>query len=181
MRLLWALLGLIALQRVGELALNRRNQGRLLDRGARLVSQDGYRAIVAVHAAWFLAIALEGTLAPWAAGTWMATWPLLGLYAVAEVLRLWTMRTLGERWTTRVIVLPGAQVIEDGPFGFLDHPIYVAVWIELVALPLAFGLPVTAVVIGLANTLALIHRIRIEEQALSEAKSSSARATSAGA
>lgn len=182
MRLLWILLGLIGLQRIGELWLNRRNQRRLLARGARLVPEDGYRLIVAVHVGWFLAIALEALIAPWG-GRWMATWPLLGLYAVAELLRLWTMTTLGGRWTTRVIVLPGAEVIEAGPFGFLDHPIYVAVWIELVALPLAFGLPVTAVVIGLANTIALRRRIRIEEQALSEATGSSAepRSTSAGA
>lgn len=182
MRLVWILLGFIGLQRLGELWLNRRNQRRLLDRGARLVAGDGYRAIVAIHVAWFAAIALEAALAPWA-GTWLATLPLLGAYAAAEALRLWTMRTLGERWTTRVVVLPGAEVIENGPYRWLDHPIYLAVGIELVALPLAFGLPVTALAIGVANTLALRRRIRIEEQALGDAANAARQqaSTSAGA
>lgn len=167
-RLFWALVGFVALQRVGELALNRRNQRRLLERGARLVKEDGYRLLVAVHFTWFLGMTAEATLAPWA-GVWQATWPLLGLYAAAEALRLWTMVTLGERWTTRVIVIPGAEPIEGGPFRWIDHPIYRAVTVELVALPLAFGLPVTAVVVGLANALALRRRVRIEEEALAQA------------
>lgn len=167
-RLFWALVGFVALQRVGELALNRRNQRRLLERGARLVEEDGYRLLVAVHVTWFVTMVAEATLAPWT-GVWRATWPLLGLYAVAEALRLWTMATLGERWTTRVVVVPGAEPIEEGPFRWMDHPIYRAVTIELVALPLAFALPVTAVLVGVGNALALRRRVRIEEAALAQA------------
>lgn len=169
MWLLWVLVAVIAVQRVGELALNRRNQRRLLARGGRLVDDDGYGWLIAVHAAWFLGIVIEAALAPWA-GAWGATWPLLGLYAAAEALRLWTMITLGERWTTRVIVIPGAEPIDEGPFRWMDHPIYRAVSIELVALPLAFALPVTAIVVGLANAVALRSRIRIEEDALAHAE-----------
>lgn len=168
MWLLWVLVTLVGLQRVGELALNRRNQRRLLARGGRLVEADGYRRILGVHVAWFLGLLVEGALGPWA-GAWQGTWPLLALYGLAEALRLWTMRTLGERWSTRVIVLPGAEPIEEGPFAWMDHPIYVAVTIELLALPLAFGLPATAIVVGLANLLALRGRIRVEETALAEA------------
>jgi methyltransferase len=171
MRLLWILVGLIGLQRLGELALNRRNQDRLLDRGARLVEDDGYRAIVLVHASWFAGLGLEAAWGPWT-GTWAGTWPLLGAYAVAEVLRLWTMGTLGERWTTRVIVIPGADPIEEGPFAWLDHPIYLAVTVELIALPLAFQLWGTATVIGVGNLLALRRRIAIEEAALERAATS---------
>jgi methyltransferase len=169
MRVLWILLALVGLQRVGELALNSRNQRRLLERGARLVPDDGYRAILAVHVGWFLGIVAEGALAPWA-GTWLGTWPLLGLFAAAEALRLWTMATMGERWTTRVIVLPGADPIEEGPFAWMDHPIYVAVTIELFALPAAFGLPVVAVLATVGNLLALRNRIRVEESALAQAQ-----------
>lgn len=165
----WLLVGLVALQRVGELWLNRRNIERLLARGARLVDGDGYRRIVPVHVAWFVAIVFEALLAPWA-GTWAGTWPLLGAYALAEALRLWTMATLGERWTTRVVVLPGAEPTREGPFGWLDHPIYLAVSVELAVLPLAFGLPVTAVAISLANAWALRARIRVEEDALAQAQ-----------
>jgi len=171
MWLLWVLVAVIGLQRVGELLLNRRNQRRLLSKGARLVEADGYRLIVAVHALWFAGLIVEGLAGPWA-GVWAATWPLLAAYGAAEGLRLWTMGTLGERWTTRVIVIPGAEPIEAGPFRILDHPIYVAVTIELVALPVAFGLPVTAVAIGVANLLALRSRIRTEEAALAKAAAS---------
>lgn len=168
MWLLWVLVVVIGLQRVAELALNRRNQRRLLARGARLVDEDGYRSLVAVHAAWFVGLVVEGATAPWA-GVWLGTWPLLATYGLAEALRLWTMRTMGERWTTRVIVVPGAEPIRAGPFRWLNHPIYVAVTVELLALPLAFGLPVTALVVGVANAWALRSRIRIEEDALRRA------------
>lgn len=169
MWLLWAIVAFVALQRVAELAYNRRNQRRLIDRGGRLVHEDRYEWLVAIHASWFLGMVVEGLGAPWA-GPWEATWLLLGLYAVAEVLRLWTMVTLGERWTTRVIVLPGAEPITSGPFRWMDHPIYTAVAIELVALPLAFGLPVTAIAIGVANALGLRARIKVEEQAMADAQ-----------
>lgn len=169
--LLWAIVAFVALQRAAEVALNRRNQRRLIEQGARLVEEDVYPWLVAIHAAWFLGLLLEGLWAPWA-GTWAGTWPLLGLYLLAEILRGWTMVTLGERWTTRVIVLPGAEVIREGPFRWMDHPIYRAVTIELVALPLAFSLPATAVLVGVANALALRRRIRIEEQSLAEGQAS---------
>lgn len=168
-QLFWVLVGIIAIQRVGELALNRRNERRLMDQGAHRVEADGYRALVAVHVLWFAAMIVEAIVSPWA-GLWVGTWPLLAVYALAEALRLWTMVTLGERWTTRVIVIPGADRIEEGPFRWLDHPIYVAVSLELAALPLAFGLPVTAGLVSIANGLALHRRIRIEETALTRAK-----------
>lgn len=166
--LVWWILALVALQRLSELALNRRNQRRLLAAGGRLVPEDGYRRIVPVHVAWFVLMAVEALVGPWA-GTHAVTWALLGGYGLAEALRLWTMVELGERWTTRVIVIDGAEPVRGGPYRWLDHPIYLAVSIELVALPLAFGLPVTAVLVGVANLWALRHRIRVEEQALAKA------------
>lgn len=163
-----ALVGLVALQRVVEVVVSRRNQARLLEAGGRLVDGDGFAAIAAVHVLWFPAMLAEHHLAPWAGG-FAGTWPLLALFAAAEGLRLWAIGTLGRRWTTRVVVLDGEALVDEGPYRWLDHPNYLAVAIELAALPLAFGLPVTAVMATLANGVAIRHRIRCEARALEAA------------
>lgn len=163
-RLLAALVAVVAVERVVELLVSRRNQARLVDEGGILVEDDGYRAIVAVHAAWFAGLVLEGALAPWA-GAWPGTVPLLAALAVGEALRLWAIGTLGRRWTTRVVVVPGESRVTGGPYRWLAHPNYVGVVAVLVALPLAFGLWVTAGVVGAAKLVALLRRIRREEDA----------------
>lgn len=167
--LLVALLGLIAAERLGELVLSRRNQRRLLARGGQLVDADGYTALVAVHVLWFPAILAGHVLAPWA-GRWAGTWPLLALYGLAEGLRWWAITTLGERWTTRVVVLPGEEPVREGPYRWLAHPNYLAVAVELAVLPLAFGLPGIAAAWTVANGLALRRRIATETAALEAAR-----------
>jgi methyltransferase len=163
MRWFWWIVAFVGVQRLIELVVSRRNLSRLLDRGGRLIEGDGHRAIVAVHVAWFLAMGAEHVLASWS-GWHAATVPLLGGFVLAEGLRLWAIGTLGERWTTRVVVVDEPPV-EAGPYRWLAHPNYVAVWIELVVLPLAFGLWITAAGIAVAKTLALVRRIRREEAA----------------
>lgn len=148
--------------------MNRRNVRRLVERGARVVAEDGYAAIVAVHASLFVLLPVEWELAPWA-GLHRATWALLGLYVAADGLRYWATFTLGDRWSTRVIVLPGAPPVASGPYRFLRHPIYVAVGAMLFLLPLAFGLYASALVVGGANVVALARRIRVEEAAWRDA------------
>lgn len=164
-RLFLAIVGVVALERLVELVVSRRNQRALLSRGGRLVEGDGFGLLVAVHVSWFPAMLVEHQLAPWA-GRWSGTWLLLGAYLVAEALRLWAIATLGRRWTTRVVVLEDAALVQEGPYRWLDHPNYVAVAVELAALPLAFGLPATAALAALANGIGLTRRIRVEEAAL---------------
>lgn len=163
--LVWGLVAATGVERLVELIVSRRHQERLVSQGARVVEDDGYRAIVAVHVAWFAGLIAEVAWAPWA-GTWAATWPLVGVWVLAEGLRLWTIATLGERWTTRVVVVEDAALVRSGPYRWLDHPNYVAVSIQLAALPLAFGAPTTAVAVGAANVWALRRRVRVEETAL---------------
>ncbi|MHB8634177.1 MAG: isoprenylcysteine carboxylmethyltransferase family protein, partial [Thermoplasmatota archaeon] len=124
---------------------------------------DGYAAIVAVHGAWFAGLLLEGQ-APWTGRALLVPGGLLFVFGMA--LRYWAMGSLGERWSTRVFVLDG-PLVRRGPYRFLRNPIYVGVWIELVALPIAFGLWATAAFAAAANLAALIHRSRIEGHALS--------------
>lgn len=176
MRLVFlALVGVLAAQRVLELAWNKRNLSRLLSQGGRLVEGDGFRFIVPVHVAWFLSLLAEHHWAPWA-GTWSGTVPLLAVAGLAEALRLWTMATLGRRWTTRVVVVPGETLVQRGPYRWFSHPNYVAVSILLAAFPFAFGLWATGTLASLANLLALRHRVRVEEKALAEATGSLTRA-----
>lgn len=165
MVLFWLVLGLLAGERLVELAISRRNQRRLLARGATLVEPDGFGLILAVHVGLFPALVVEHLAAPWA-GTHPWTWPLLGLALAAQVLRYWVIGTLGERWATRVLVLPGEPPVARGPYRFLAHPNYAAIVLELAVLPLAFGLFVSAAAHSLVNAVALRRRIRVENAAL---------------
>ncbi len=167
--LLVAIVALVAIQRGIELVVNRRNQARLIERGGRLVREDGYRWIVLVHAAWFVGLVAEFHVAPWA-GWWQASLAILLLAGAAEALRLWTIATLGSRWTTRVVVVPGETLVREGPYRWLDHPNYVAVTVLLAAVPAAFSLWVTAALVAGLNGVALRRRVRIEDAALERAR-----------
>ncbi len=156
-------LTLVTLQRVFELGIARRNTRRLMARGAVEVAPGHYPLIVAVHAAWI-------------AGLWLLAWdrPMtpgwLVLFALFQAARVWVIATLGERWTTRIIVLPGAPLVRKGPYRFLDHPNYVVVAGEIATLPLAFGLEVFALAFSVLNALVLFVRIRAEQAALTAAQ-----------
>ncbi len=95
-----------------------------------------------------------------------ANWGLLGLYGLLQLGRLWVIASLGRRWTTRVIVVPGAPLVTRGPYRFLRHPNYLVVALEIPVLPLAFGAWQIALGFGLANLALLAHRIRLEARAL---------------
>lgn len=161
----WVVVGVLAVQRLAELAVNRLNVAWLREKGGRVVEEDGYRWIVPVHVLWFAGLVVEFVLAPWA-GWWVASWGFVLLFALGEGVRLWAMASLGRRWTTRVVVVPGERLVEGGPYRVLDHPIYVGVVVVLAAVPLVFGLWVTAGVVFLLNAFALRRRVRVEEEAL---------------
>ena len=152
----------VTLQRVGELWLARRNTARLLARGAYEVGGGHYLLIVGLHTAWLGALWLLGWDRP-------ASLPWLAAYAVLQALRAWVLLTLGERWTTRIIILPGERLVARGPYRFIPHPNYAVVVGEIFVLPLVFGLIEAAVVFSLVNALVLLIRIRAENRALRSA------------
>jgi methyltransferase len=153
--------------RLFEVLLSRRNARRLERRGARAVPQDGFGLIAAVHALWFVALAVEETaLGP--AYSFPVLQAVAGLlFVLAEAIRLWCIRTLGDRWNTRILVLDGEPPVRAGPYRYARHPNYAAAAVGLVALPVALGLPWTAALLALPKLLAVRRRIRIEERALS--------------
>ena len=153
------ILALVTLQRLGELVLAWRNTKRLLARGAFEVGAGHYPLIVAVHAGWLAALW-------WLAPGREIVWALIALFALLQLGRLWVLATLGERWTTRIIVLPGAPLIDHGPFRLVAHPNYAIVATEIAVLPLAFGLWKIALIFSLFNAAVLAIRIRAETAAL---------------
>jgi methyltransferase len=152
-------LALVTLQRLGELWLSNRNTRRLLARGAKEVGRSHYPLIVAIHALWLAAL---WWLAPGRAVSlfWLA------IYVLLQIARIWAIASLGERWTTRIIILPNAPLVRRGPYRFVSHPNYVVVAAEIAVLPLAFGFWDLAIVFSLINAAVLWIRIGEENRAL---------------
>ena len=159
MTLTIVILALVTAQRLGELWLSNRNTNRLLARGATEYGRGHYLPIVAIHVFWLVTLWL---LAPGRPVSFI--W--LGAYLVLQIARAWVLATLGERWTTRIIVLPNAPLVTTGPYRFFSHPNYVVVVAEIAVLPLVFGLWQLALVFSLLNAAGLAIRIRAENQAL---------------
>ena len=162
MTLAAAILALVTLQRLGELVLARNNTRALLARGAFEVGATHYPFIVAVHVAWLAALWVFGRNQP-------VNLLALAGFVVLQGLRVWVLATLGSRWTTRIIVLPGEPLITSGPYRFLSHPNYAIVALEIALLPLALHLPMLATVFTFLNAAGLVIRIRTEARALSAA------------
>ncbi|GGF75645.1 membrane protein [Paracoccus acridae] len=150
-----AFIAFLLLQRGAELVIARRNTRRLLARGAVEHGAGHYPLIVAMHAAWLLAIAVLGWSNPIHLG-WLAA------FAVLQVLRLWVLVSLGSRWTTRIIVLD-EPLVARGPYRWVSHPNYMVVIAEIIVAPMVLGLWPVAAVFTILN--ALILRIRIREEA----------------
>jgi methyltransferase len=153
------LLGAVTAERIAELFLARRNTAALLAKGAVEVAPGHYPAIVVMHALWLANL--------WIFGTSRVINPAwLAVFLSLQVLRAWVLMTLGPRWTTRIIILPGAPLVTSGPYRILSHPNYLVVVGEIAVLPLCLGLPWLALIFSAANAILLWIRIRAETIAL---------------
>ena len=153
------ILGLVTLERLAELPFASANSRRLLAAGGHEVGAGHYPWIVALHAAWLASLW-------WLAPGRPIDLALFGLFGLIELGRLWVLWTLGRRWTTRIIVVPGETLLARGPYRFLQHPNYAVVAAEIALLPLVFGLWGVALVFTLLNGAILAIRIRAEDAAL---------------
>ena len=149
----------MTLERLVELVHANRNTRRLLQQGAREHAPGHYPLIVAVHALWLASLWWLAPSRP-VDGFWLA------LFVLVELMRAWVLITLGRRWTTRIIVLPGEPLVRTGPYRFVNHPNYWVVTAEIAMLPLVFGLPWAALIFSLFNAAVLAVRIREENRAL---------------
>ena len=159
MTLPYLIMALVTLQRLGELVIASSNTRHLRAQGAIEIGRNHYPVMVALHASWLAALWLT-------VGGHPVNLPLLGVFIVLQALRIWVLATLGRRWTTRIIVLPGAPLITGGPFRFLHHPNYCVVVGEIAVLPLVFGLTWLAVLFTLLNAAMLWVRIGAEGKVL---------------
>jgi len=159
MSLPYLIMALVTLQRLGELVIAASNTRHLRALGAVEIGRAHYPAMVALHASWLAALWLS-------VGGRAVNLPLLGVFLLLQALRVWVLATLGRRWTTRIIVLPRAPLVTDGPFRFLRHPNYCVVVGEIAVLPLVFGQIWIAVVFTLLNAAMLWVRIGAEARAL---------------
>jgi methyltransferase len=157
---LWIALALVALQRVATLAYSARNSRRLLAQGGVEVAAVQFPLIALAQAAWLASMAfLIPAMTP-------PNWWLLGACALVEAFHSWAILSLGPNWSTRVITIPGAPLVRRGPYRFLHHPNYVAVFTEIALLPLAFGAYVIAIVFAALYAALVLWRIRDEDIAL---------------
>lgn len=153
------LIGILVIQRLAELVLAQRNTARLRAAGAAEFGAAHYPFIVALHASWLIGL--------WLLGHNRSVNPIgLGLFVMLQAARLWILLSLGSRWTTRVLVLPGAPKVVRGPYRWVRHPNYWLVATEIALVPLALGLPLFALVFSIVNGALLALRIRVENKAL---------------
>ncbi|WP_406854178.1 isoprenylcysteine carboxylmethyltransferase family protein [Alsobacter sp. KACC 23698] len=146
-------------QRLAELAWARSNTTRLIARGALELAPGHYPLIVAFHAAWLAGLWLMGRDQP----IWT---PAAAAFATLQGLRLWVLATLGRRWTTRILVVPGESLVKRGPYRLFRHPNYMIVAAEIAVAPLALHMPGYAAVASVIHAGVLAIRIREENMAL---------------
>jgi methyltransferase len=155
-----AILGLVVLQRIGELWYASRNTSALKARGALEYGHAHYPFIVLLHAAWLTAIASGIRRDPG-----VHSIPLV-VFAALQAMRIWVIATLGPYWTTRIIRVPGEPLVRHGPYRLVRHPNYLVVAGEMAVFPLVFGQITNAVVFSALNAVLLAWRIRQENAVL---------------
>ena len=152
----------IVVQRLGELVHANRNTRRLLNEGGQEHGADHYQYFIFLHSAWIAIIALlvdpQHDIHP----------AMLALFVGTQLLRLWTLASIGRWWTTRIISAPHFDRVKRGPYKYISHPNYLVVVLEVAIVPLMLGLPSVALVFSVLNALLLRHRIRVENRVLGE-------------
>jgi len=159
------LVGAVAVERVAELVVAKRNLAWSRARGGVEAGAGHYPAMVLLHTGFLLGCLAEVALLdrPFIPAL---GWPMLAILVAAQGLRWWCISTLGRQWNTRVVVVPGAARVTGGPYRLISHPNYVAVVAEGVALPLVHSAWITALVFTVLNAVLLRTRIRAENAAL---------------
>jgi methyltransferase len=157
--------GFVAVQRVAELLIAKKNARHMKSRGAQEVGSAHYKYLVLIHLGFFLSLLGEVTLGHGGSPSW---WPIpLVVFILAQLLRYWCIRSLGPFWNTRIYVLAESGLINKGPYRRLKHPNYLVVRLEFLTLPLIFGAYETAAIFSMFN-YAFLKWVRIptEEKAL---------------
>ncbi|MFD9406385.1 isoprenylcysteine carboxyl methyltransferase family protein [Streptomyces sp. NPDC059989] len=167
MTLYLLLIGLVAIERLAELITARRHRAWTLAQGGREYGRGHYPAMVFLHTVLLVGCVVE-PLAAHRPFLPALGWSALALTVAAQALRWWCIASLGTRWNTRVLIVPGLPLVETGPYRLLRHPNYVAVVVEGFALPLVHTAWLTALGFTVLNLVLLRVRIGCEESALTD-------------
>ena len=158
---------IVILQRLVELRLAKHNERWLLKHGGYEVGRKHYKYIVMLHVSFFLSLFIEVLFFE---REMLSVWYVVFfLFLLVQLLRIWTMTSLGVYWNTKIIVVPGAKVVQKGPYKWLRHPNYLVVMLEIFLLPLIFQAYVTLFLFTVLNFVMLLYRIGVEEEALCKA------------
>ncbi|MEZ0359688.1 hypothetical protein CRM90_06485 [Mycobacterium sp. ENV421] len=156
---------LIAVERLVELVVSRRNARWSFSQGGREFGRGHYPAMVTMHTLLLASCVAEVATQHRPFLPWLG-WPMLAVVVASTVVRWWCVAVLGKHWNPRLIVIKGAPLVSNGPYRWLHHPNYTAVAAEVAALPLVHSAWVTAIVFSIANAAVLTVRIRAENTAL---------------
>jgi methyltransferase len=156
----------LIIQRLAEVKIAKKNEETLLSKGAVEAGGSHYKWMVTMHVSFFLFLFTEVMFF----GAFSPSWWIIPfvLFLIAQIVRVWAITSLGVFWNTKIILLPGAEVVAKGPYRFIRHPNYLVVSLELLVIPLIFGAYVTALLFTILNILMLRVRIPAEEKALME-------------
>jgi methyltransferase len=165
------LVGLLAIQRLYELRLSRRNEAIIRSRGGREHASGQMPVMTALHAGWFISMLFEVHVVRRPFLPVLSVLALVPLLA-GQSLRYAAIRTLQWRWTVKVMTVPGLPLVRQGIYRYLRHPNYLGVILEIFAVPLLHSAYVTSIIFSLANMLLLKARIGAEESALVDAVNS---------
>jgi len=163
--LYFVLVAALAIDRIAELAYSRRNQRKLGQRGAKKVHDPAFLGMVALHVGYFCAAPAEVVLLRRPFLAWVG-WPALGVLIAANALRVWSIRALSTHWNMQIVDSQALGAITTGPYRWIRHPNYVALFFEVAALPLVHSAWITAAAATLANLVLLRRRIADEEEVL---------------
>jgi methyltransferase len=157
----------VILQRLLELRVAKRNERVLKAKGAVEYGGEHYKWIVLLHSSFLVSLGLEVAVKRPTLAFWECA-PLI-IFILCQVFRIWVLTSLGPFWNTKILVLPGAEVVVKGPYRYIKHPNYLVVALEILVLPLIFQAFLTAFIFTLLNAgLLLGVRIPAEERALKE-------------
>ena len=156
----------IIIQRIVELTIARKNEKWMKEQGAIEYGKNHYKWMVLVHVGFFISLMIEVIVFQ---KKMIAIWPfLLSVFFLLQIARVWVIASLGKFWNTKIIVLPGANIVTKGPYKYIKHPNYFIVTLELLVIPIMFQAYVTALCFLIFNQIILSIRISAEEKALRE-------------
>jgi len=153
---------------LAETRLSNQNQARLIEQGASVPAGDVFPLMAITYPLAFLAMGAEGLWWPPASSGTGPDWFAAGLllFVVSKALKYWAIGTLGERWSFRVMVLPGAPLVHDGPYRYVTHPNYIAVVGELAGAAMMMRARITGPIMSVVFGCVLLARVRFENRVL---------------